>query len=91
MTERRRYFVVDRIEGALAVLVADDRSTTEVPVSALPKGVREDDVLRVPVRAARPDWSRAVVDAVERRRRVDQSSRALEEMKKRDPGGDVDL
>jgi hypothetical protein len=91
MSEETRFFVVDRVEGTLAVLVGDDRATLDVPLADLPRGAREDAVLRVPVRGGQPDWSLAVVDRAERRRRLAQSRQALDELRKRDPGGDVSL
>lgn len=41
-----RRLVVDRIEGAVAVLEGDD-GTLDVPASWLPSGAREGSVLRV--------------------------------------------
>jgi len=52
VSEETRYFVVDRFEGAIAVLVGDDRSSFDVPRGALPAGVAEDAVLSVPVVAS---------------------------------------
>ena len=91
MSEERRYFVVDRFEGAIAVLVGDDRSSHDVPRSALPAGVAEDAVLLVPVVAGTPQWGRAVVDHAERQRRLARAKAALEQLKKRDPGGHITL
>lgn len=91
MSEETRFFVVDRIEGTIAVLVGDDRSSFDVPRSSLPAGAREDTVLRAPVVGGTPQWGRAVVDHAERKRRLARSKAALEELKKRDPGGDITL
>ena len=69
----------------------DDRSSHDVPRSALPAGVDEDAVLLVPVVAGTPQWGREVVDHAERRRLLARAKAALEQLKKRDPGGDITL
>ena len=38
--------VIDRIEGDFAVCEGEDRSREDIPLSALPAGVREGDCLR---------------------------------------------
>ena len=40
-------FCVDRIEGEVAVLSGDGGEITDVPLTSLPDGVREGDVLRL--------------------------------------------
>ena len=40
-------WVLDRMEGEYAILVGDDRALAQVPVTALPTGVKEGDVLRL--------------------------------------------
>ncbi len=48
MSEKERIWVVDRIEGEAAVLVADDdQEMLDIPLNVLPHGVREGTVLRV--------------------------------------------
>ena len=65
------FFAVDRIEGALAVLVGDDGRTAEFPVLELPTPLRRGTVLRVRYGAGNmPDWSSAVIDPKERKRRL---------------------
>jgi hypothetical protein len=91
MQDETRYYTVDRIEGTTAVVIGDDGSSHDVPLSRL-KGVsREDTVLRVPLSRGRPRWSGAVVDEEERRRRLERSRAALDRLKKGDPGGDIKL
>ena len=86
------YYAVDRLEGTIAVLVADDLSVLDVPRRALPKGLREGSVLQVPTGPdGSPDWSMAVLDEAERQRRVEQVREALDRLRKKDPGGDVRL
>jgi hypothetical protein len=85
---------VDRLEGPTAVLVDEDGRQIVVPVDRLPRNpkVQEGDVLRVPVdHAQRPDWFAAVVDQAETERRRAEARVALEKLKERDPGGDVQL
>lgn len=91
MKRKPHYYVVDRFEGKLAVLVGDDRSSHDVPKASLPKGCREDTVLRVPVVSGNPDFGRAVIDVAERERRLARAKAALDQLKRRDPGGDVTL
>jgi hypothetical protein len=88
----RRIYVVDRIERGMAVLVDDDGRTMEVVLDQLPSRLREGTVLRVPVEAGdRPSWRDAVIDERERVERLREGEKALKELKKRDPGGDVSL
>jgi len=86
-----RYFSVDRLEGDFAVLVGDDRSSIDVPLRVLPAGIREDQVLRVPVAGGAPQWAQAAPDDAERSRRIARAKAALEELKRQDPGGDITL
>jgi len=91
---QRVTFVVDRLEGKMAVLVADsDERQLDVPRRALPKdGRREGAVLTVELDASgAPDWRTARVDEEEERRRREDSVRQLDRLKKRDPGGDIAL
>jgi len=83
------YYVVDRIEGRIAVVVADDDRTFDVPRSQLPKGSREGTVLRAA--DDEPDWSKAEIDEAEGHRRVEQSRETLRRLGETDPGGDIEL
>jgi hypothetical protein len=96
MSERsrnERIWVVDRLARTIASLVDDDSGTTrEVPRGHLPQGTREGDVLRVPVDASgEPDWRAATKDESQRRERLEEARAALERLRRRDPGGDVEL
>jgi hypothetical protein len=84
-------YVVDRFEGELAVLLGGDGSEFTVRRQLLPLGAREGSVLRVPMGAQGPDWSRAVLDDAERRRRDIEARDRLGRLKRRDPGGDIEL
>lgn len=87
-----RWYTVDRIEGATAVLVDDDGRTLDVPKRGLPAGAVEGTVLRVPLgKDAKPEWARARVDQDEAARRRAEAQDRIERLKKRDPGGDITL
>ena len=92
MSEAERIWVVDRVEGRIAVLVADDdEETLDVPLNVLPHGLREGTVLRVTESESHPLWASAMLDEELRLRRLRQAETALNELKSRDPGGDIVL
>lgn len=92
MSEAERIWVVDRVEGRIAVLVADDdEETLDVPLNILPHGLREGTVLRVTESEGHPLWASAMLDEELRLRRLRQAETALNELKSRDPGGDIVL
>ena len=92
MSERERIWVVDRIEGEAAVLVADDdQEMLDIPLNVLPHGVREGTVLRVTESKDHLLWVSAMLDEELRLRRLRQAETALNELKSRDPGGDIVL
>ncbi len=93
MSERQTIWVVDRIEGDTAVLVEDETGhTLDVLRSFISVNVDEGMVLRLPATDdGSPDWSLAVADEELRRRRLEGARDILEELKTRDPGGDVVL
>ncbi|MDE2980280.1 MAG: DUF3006 domain-containing protein [Gemmatimonadota bacterium] len=90
-------WVVDRINGAVAVLVrdgdvqCDDTRRRDIPVALLPEDIREGAVLRVPETDGVPDWEAARVDEELRRARIQEAEAALERLRRRDPGGDIAL
>ena len=92
MSEAERIWVVDWVEGRIAVLVADDdEETLDVPLNVLPHGLREGTVLRVTESEGHPLWASAMLDEELRLRRLRQAETALHELKSRDPGGDIVL
>ena len=93
MSERQGIWVVDRIEGDTAVLVEDGTGRTlDVTRSLLTVSVDEGTVLRVPVTdEGRPNWRLAMPDEELRRRRLAEARDVLDQLKMRDPGGDVVL
>jgi len=72
--------------------VADDGREFNVPRRALPEEVNEGTVLRLNLdNPVTGDWSAAAIDEDERSRRMQHARRALNRMKKSDPGGDIEL
>ncbi len=51
-------FIVDRIEGSIAVLEEDDGGFRDVPVSELPAGLRRGDCLELEAGSWRVDAAR---------------------------------
>jgi len=92
MPDGQVFYVVDRFEGAMVVLVADDGATIDVPRSSLPSRIREGTVLRVRHTSdGKPEWSSAQVDEAERERRLKAARERLERLGRRDPGGDIKI
>ena len=93
MSERHGVWVVDQIEGDTAVLVEDGTGRTlDVSRSAMSLSVEEGTVLRVPdTEEGSPNWGLAVPDEELRQRRLAEAQEILDQLKGRDPGGDVVL
>ncbi len=75
---------LDRFEGknkSIAVLVADDGTTLNVPKRFLPKGARAGDVLTLTIER----------DAEETARLAAQTRQIQKDLKAKDPGGDLSL
>ena len=80
------------MEGSVAVLIRDgDERTEDVPIETLPAGSREGAVLRVPEADGRPDWAAAALDEGARRARLREAEEVLRRLRRRDPGGDIEL
>lgn len=87
-----QHYAVDRIRHRTALLVDDQERQILVPTSRLPRELAEGQVLLVPVdEAGTADWGRARIDEAEAQRRKAQAEETIEELKDRDPGGDVTL
>lgn len=86
-----RFYAVDRVEEHVAVLIDDEGRSASVPVGRLPSGTAEGVVLRIPFDGNVPNWSRAIIDPTETRRRRESADAMLEELEQRDPGGDIEL
>ncbi len=83
-------FVVDRVEGVTAILIDERQQQVAVPVTLLPSGVAEGLTLHVVVDdTGKPNWGAArLVDAKDRKQDIE---RLLDELRRRDPGGDITL
>jgi Protein of unknown function (DUF3006) len=98
MSDREVFYTVDRREGDVTVLVADDGTAVDLPGHvlrvplSLPRRVAAGVVLRVRLLASgEPEWSSATIDDAERARRLQQARERLERLGRTDPGGDVVL
>ena len=86
-----RRYVVDRFEGKVAVLEGDE-GMIEVTGRALPEGCKEGDVLLVLERSGvEPERWRFCVDQEATNQRRAEAAKILDELRDRDPGGDVSL
>jgi hypothetical protein len=100
-------WVVDRVEGRIAVLVEergaealDQRDSdsspgpvvVEVAAELLGDHAVEGAVLRVPLGAVgEPAWEKASRDTAAEKARREEGEAAIERLKRRDPGGDIAL
>jgi hypothetical protein len=86
-------WVVDRVEGAVAVLVEDEEGiVVEVATSLLGELAIEGAVLLVPLgTVGEPRWVDAVRDVAEEQVRREEGEGVLDQLRDRDPGGDVIL
>ena len=95
MSEYREIWIVDRIREGTCVLVDDATGRTrEVAQSLMPSGrvVHEGTVLKVPLTAkGELDWMSAQADEELQRRLMGEAEEMLDDLKERDPGGDVEL
>jgi hypothetical protein len=81
-------YVVDRIEGDVAVLVDEKEHGTDVPVDRFQVPLEEGLVLRVPVGdKGIPQWGKAEPDR--RATEARDAEEAMNRLRSRDPGGDV--
>jgi len=85
-------WVLDRFEDGVAVLVGDEGGVIEVDAGRLPRKVAAGDVLRI----RRDDrgvirWGATEVDPEATAARREEAGDILDELRKRDPGGDVAL
>ena len=86
------YYTVDRIRRGRAILVGDAGDESKVVLGDLPAALTEGDVLRVPLdEEGTLDWAAARIDTEETERRRREAQRILQELRRRDPGGDIEL
>ncbi|CAN5333205.1 hypothetical protein BH23GEM2_BH23GEM2_06180 [soil metagenome] len=90
MTEDQ-IFVVDRIEDSHLVLAGDNGTEVVLAKRELPVRVGESTVLRVQLEDGKPDWTTARIDAAEQTRRLESAKKRMDELRKSDPGGDLEL
>ncbi len=88
-----RVYVVDSLTGYVASLIGEDDSRqVTIARNQLPLGITEGTVLRVSQKDDdTPDWPSAQINAAETERRVDEARSIIKELRKRDPGGDIEL
>ncbi len=89
-TEQR--YTVDRLSAATAVLIDENGNTIAIPKNRLGIAPEEGMILFIPVDSSgTPNWYEARVDheAAEEARK--EARKILDELKERDPGGDVKL
>lgn len=86
-------YAVDRFEGDIAVLVDEAGATLEAHRSLLPDGAGPSSVIRVWSReeSGGPDWPSAELVQEEAAARLKRARDTIEELKRRDPGGDLSL
>ena len=85
-------YVVDSLTGDMASLVGDDGRQLTVARNQLPPGIAEGTVLRIPQKDdGTPDWPSTHVDTAETERRLVEARSIIKELRKRDPGGDIEL
>lgn len=88
MKKQNRRYAVDRKEGKFLVIERDDGTILDIEADRLPRDCqREGAVFDV----TDDDWAHATRNREEEQRRTRESKKALDDLKKRDPGGDVEL
>ena len=92
MSDTERIWVVDRIEREAAVLVADEnQEMLDIALDILPDGLREGSVLKVAEAMDGPLWASASLDEESKLERLREAEEVLDELRQRDPGGDIVL
>jgi SOS-response transcriptional repressor LexA len=95
MPDQRHRWVVDSIEESVASIEVDGKDMITVPLSLLPDGLRDGDVLRVQV--TRPAKARSVltidIDAKATTKALAESDAQVKKHANQpnDPGGDITL
>jgi hypothetical protein len=92
VTDRQEVWIVDRFEGDYAMVERALHETLHFPRALLPAGLREGDALRVTVSAGGEEVRLVIArDTQETKQRATEARRILDDLKKRDPGGKVEL
>lgn len=85
-------YTVDRVRKGRAILIGDAGDELDVVLGDLPAALAEGAVLRVPLNNdGALDWAAARIDTEETERRRREAQRIIEELRRRDPGGDIEL
>ncbi len=91
MSTEQRY-TVDRLDASTAVLIDENGNTIAIPKNRLGVAPEEGMILFIPVdRSGTPDWNEARVDREGAEEARKEARKILDELKERDPGGDVKL
>lgn len=86
------HWVIDSLESGMARLESPAATFFEVSAAWLPADAEEGDVLKVRVLSSENGAVITCVrDEAETRRRREEAGRLLERLRKRDPGGDINL
>ena len=89
-TEQR--YAVDRLTATTAVLIDENGNTIAIPKNRLGVTPEEGMVLFIPVDSSgTPNWYEARVDQEAAEEARKEAQKILDELKERDPGGDVKL
>ena len=89
-TEQR--YAVDRLTATTAVLIDENGNTIAIPKNRLGVTPEEGMVLFIPVdNSGTPNWDGARIDQEATEEVRDEARKILDELKERDPGGDVKL
>ena len=84
--------VIDRFEGDYAVVEVDGGRTLDLPRWMLPRELKEGDVIRATLNARDDSCQVAFrVDPDETHQRRRAASQAVQRLRERDPGGDIEL
>ncbi len=89
-TEQR--YAVDRLDAATAVLIDENGHAIVIPKNRLGVAPEEGMILFIPVDSSgTPNWYEARVDQEAAEEARKEARKILDELKERDPGGDVKL
>ena len=83
-----RRYAVDRREGTFLVVERDDGAILDIEADRLPTDCQKEGVV---FDVTDDDWGSATRNHDEERRRNRDTKKTLDDLKKRDPGGDVNL
>ena len=89
-TEQR--YAVDRLNATTAMLIDENGHTIAIPKNRLGVTPEEGMILFIPVDSSgTPNWYEARVDQEATKEARMEARKILDELKERDPGGDVKL